>query len=319
MSEIIPFAFEDHLIRLVLRGGEPWFVLVDLCRSLAISNPTMAAGRLEEDEVAVVNINAEVVVDGWTGGSLNNSKGIPACSLNNNDPLGALGGNPNVNIVSESGMYTLVFTSRKPEARRFRKWVTAVVLPAIRKTGEYRRPGFEAAIAEAAAAPRQKLGDMSAAEMAARSSLVNSAARLYGIIGGRQLWDALGLPHVAPSSAVEDACETRAFETLEKILQASVNERPVLDWMLAAMNGDRLARETLDPIGVKFADRDDAVAIATNTPFMRRLFPDPGEPVRSLSYLAGARRSRLVFGHLQSRCVLLPSSQVEDALTGSRE
>jgi prophage antirepressor-like protein len=45
--------------------------------------------------------------------------------------------------VNESGVYSLVFTSRKPEAKRFRKWVTSEVLPEIRKTGGYRRPETE--------------------------------------------------------------------------------------------------------------------------------------------------------------------------------
>ena len=50
------------------------------------------------------------------------------------------GGNPNHAIISESGLYALVFKSRKPEAKAFRRWVTSEVLPAIRKTGKYASP-----------------------------------------------------------------------------------------------------------------------------------------------------------------------------------
>jgi hypothetical protein len=51
------------------------------------------------------------------------------------------GGNPNMNIINESGLYTLIMRSNKPEAKRFRKWVTSEVLPSINRTGMYDRTG----------------------------------------------------------------------------------------------------------------------------------------------------------------------------------
>lgn len=110
MADIIPFAFDDALVRVVKRNDETWFVLADVCRVLEHSNPTMAAARLDDDEKDTLNI-----AEGISSGP----------------------GNPNVTIISESGLYALILTSRKPEAKGFRKWVTSEVLPSIRRTGGY--------------------------------------------------------------------------------------------------------------------------------------------------------------------------------------
>jgi hypothetical protein len=91
----------------ILKDGEPWFVAVDVCRVLEISNNRDALSRLDEDEKDDVGITDR----------LNRTQ--------------------NMAIISESGLYSLVLTSRKPEAKAFKKWLTAEVLPAIRKTGSY--------------------------------------------------------------------------------------------------------------------------------------------------------------------------------------
>lgn len=109
MSTVIPFNFDDHAVRVLTREGEPWFVLADVCAVLEISKPRDAAARLDEDE------RAPVVVD-------------------------TLGGPQETIGINESGLYTLILTSRKAEAKRFRKWATAEVLPSIRKTGSYALP-----------------------------------------------------------------------------------------------------------------------------------------------------------------------------------
>lgn len=98
---------DDEQFRVLDRNGEPWFVLTEVCRKLGIGNPSDAASRLDEDEKGVATIDT-------------------------------LGGRQNVKIINESGLYSLILTSRKPEAKRFKKWVTAEVLPTIRKTGGYR-------------------------------------------------------------------------------------------------------------------------------------------------------------------------------------
>lgn len=94
-------------VRIALINGEPWFVAVDVCKALDIVNARDAVKRLDDDEK-----NTVVLTDG-----------IP--------------GNPNKTIVNEYGLYALVLSSRKPEAKAFKRWITHEVLPIIRKTGGY--------------------------------------------------------------------------------------------------------------------------------------------------------------------------------------
>lgn len=106
-AEIIPFDFEEQAVRVVLRGEDPWFVAADVCRVLELSNPTMAIKGLDEDEVTLSQIEG------------------------NHRPT---------NLISESGLYAFVIRSDKPAAKRFRKWITAEVIPALRRTGRYEMP-----------------------------------------------------------------------------------------------------------------------------------------------------------------------------------
>jgi prophage antirepressor-like protein len=106
------FDFESQAVRVVLRGEQPWFVAADVCRVLEIANARDAVSTLEDDEKMTV--------------------------ANTDSHSGKRGGAQCYNVISESGLYALIFKSRKAEAKRFRKWVTSEVLPAIRKDGEYR-------------------------------------------------------------------------------------------------------------------------------------------------------------------------------------
>ena len=86
--------------------GELWFVAADVCRVLDIKNSRDAVADLDDDEKGVVNTDT-------------------------------LGGKQEMNIINESGLYSLILRSRKPEAKAFRKWITSEVIPSIRKTGSY--------------------------------------------------------------------------------------------------------------------------------------------------------------------------------------
>lgn len=101
------FSFDSKTIyssvRIVLIDNQPWWVIADVCRIIGISNPTVAAERLDDDEKAKFN----------------------------------LGIGSDATIINESGLYNLLIRSDKPEARTFRKWVTSEVLPQIRRTGSY--------------------------------------------------------------------------------------------------------------------------------------------------------------------------------------
>jgi len=102
------FNFESHSVRVVMRDDEPWFVATDICDALNIQNASQVIARLDQDERSMFNIGRQ----------------------------GA------AHIVNESGMYTLVLRCRDAinpgtVPHRFRKWVTSIVLPAIRKTGQF--------------------------------------------------------------------------------------------------------------------------------------------------------------------------------------
>ena len=111
MNDVTTFNFRSHNVRMVIRNGEPWFVAKDVCAVLELGNTTEALRPLEDDEKM----------------TLSNSEGHS----------GQRGGAQFLTVISESGLYALIFKSRKPEAKEFRKWVTSEVLPSIRKTGKY--------------------------------------------------------------------------------------------------------------------------------------------------------------------------------------
>lgn len=104
--EVFNFSQEKAPIRVQLINNEPWFVGKDVCEVLGIRKYRDALANLDEDE------RVSILVD-------------------------TLGGKQCVSAVSESGLYSLIFQSRKPEARKFRKWVTSEVLPSIRRKGYY--------------------------------------------------------------------------------------------------------------------------------------------------------------------------------------
>ena len=102
------FNFEGYQVRSYEYKGEPWIVLSDVCKVLEISNPSLAKRRLNSSDVDTLS-------------SIKGTKGRGA----------------NATIVNESGLYDVILDSRKPQARRFRHWITSEVLPAIRKHGGY--------------------------------------------------------------------------------------------------------------------------------------------------------------------------------------
>lgn len=95
--------FEGNELRIVDQDGEPWFVANDVCEILELTNPSMVLQRLDDDERSKFN----------------------------------LGRQGKTNVVNEFGLYNLVLGSRKPEAKKFKRWITHEVIPSIRKTGSY--------------------------------------------------------------------------------------------------------------------------------------------------------------------------------------
>jgi prophage antirepressor-like protein len=107
-QHLFTFAPSNQTIRVETINMEPWFCGKDVCKVLDISNHNDALSRLDDDE----------------------RNGVGITDL--------IGRTQVATFVNESGLYNLIFQSRKPEARVFRKWVTSDVLPTLRRTGEYR-------------------------------------------------------------------------------------------------------------------------------------------------------------------------------------
>lgn len=106
-NEIQVWNYESSEIRTVQINGEPWFVLSDVCKVLELSTPARVAERLEKDEVSQTHT------------------------------IDRMGREQKTTIINESGLYTVILRSDKPQAKPFRKWVTSEVLPSIRKHGAY--------------------------------------------------------------------------------------------------------------------------------------------------------------------------------------
>ncbi|MCX4027925.1 phage antirepressor KilAC domain-containing protein [Endozoicomonas sp. SM1973] len=103
---IIPFEFNNSAVRVINKDGEPWFIAKDIAEVLGYAEAYKMTRNLDDDEIAphIVGTNA---------------------------------GPREFSIINESGLYSAILKSRRPEARIFKKWVTNEVLPTIRKTGSY--------------------------------------------------------------------------------------------------------------------------------------------------------------------------------------
>ena len=107
MNSLISYTFKNTQIRTTVIDGEPWFVATDVAQALEYRDSDHATRYLDDDERDTLN------------------QGTPGKQLT---------------IINESGLYSLILRSRKPEAKAFKKFVTAEVLPSIRKTGSYGAP-----------------------------------------------------------------------------------------------------------------------------------------------------------------------------------
>lgn len=106
MEGLQVFQYQGRDFRAIEQAGQPWFILSDVCRVLGLGTPSRVAERLDPDEKGMRQIHTP-------------------------------GGPQDMTIINESGLYAVILRSDKPEARPFRKWVTAEVLPSIRRTGAY--------------------------------------------------------------------------------------------------------------------------------------------------------------------------------------
>ncbi|WP_304430171.1 BRO-N domain-containing protein [Faecalibaculum rodentium] len=114
MGDLKVFAYGEQQVRTVLVDDAPWWVLADVCKALGLTTSSRVAERLDEDEKMTLNL-----AQGHSG---------------------QRGGAQRLIVVNESGLYAVILRSDKPEAKKFKRWVTHEVLPSIRQTGAYAAP-----------------------------------------------------------------------------------------------------------------------------------------------------------------------------------
>ncbi|KAB2779414.1 BRO-N domain-containing protein [Brucella anthropi] len=261
------FEFEGNGIRSIIQNDEPWFVLSDVCRVLDIRNARDASARLDDDEKGVANTDT-------------------------------LGGAQDMTIINESGLYSLILTSRKPAAKRFKKWVTSEVLPTLRRTGVYIMDGRDEDLPSLADG---KVFGMKVAKVNAAARLISVANAIYGPEAARALWESeTGLPKVAHRS-VTALAGTSADDPngcLRHLLRSAAENGRTIGEMLRLALHDSVAARLLPRFGM-LADphiHKGYLAIASDHPFLAAVFSQTqwaAEWKIAMMQLAGSKSARL--------------------------
>ena len=241
MNEVTNWTFGETEIRTIERDGEPWWVLSDVCKVLELNSPHKVADRLEEDE---------------KGRNL-----IPT-----------LGGEQEMTIINESGLYSVILRSDKPQAKPFRKWVTAEVLPSIRKNGCYSKQEISPML-QYLIQMEQKQNALEAKQKELEQKLdfnrkeVIEAALAYGCIGSFHQSE---VQKTVRLKAIEECRTAQAFDTVGKsvinaiykalqqyfgipsykdlrINQMAEARAFILDWMPSPELREKIAKATPKP------------------------------------------------------------------------
>lgn len=187
MNKVTIFKYEENkLVRTMSINDEPWFVLKDVCDVLGLSTPARVAERLDSDEVSQAHL------------------------------IDSVGRSQEMTIISESGLYNVILRSDKPEAKPFRKWVTAVVLPSIRKNGGY--------IAGQEELSPQEL--MAKALLVAQKTLTDRDARIKELTAQNQI--------MQPKAEYFDELVARNLLTnfRETAKELGIKEKDFVGWLL---------------------------------------------------------------------------------------
>lgn len=288
------FEFEGNGIRSIIQNEKPWFVAADVCRVLELSKPENAFARLDDDE-------------------------------KDTHIMGTLGGAQKMTIINESGLYSLILTSRKPAAKRFKKWVTSEVLPTLRRTGVYIMDGRDEDLPSLADG---KVFGMKVAKVNAAARLISVANALYGPEAARALWESeAGLPKVAHRCVTALAGTSADDPTgcLRHLLRsAAENGRTIGDTLRLALH-DSVAARLLPKFGM-LADphiHKGYLAIASEHPFLDSVFLQTqwaGDWKIAMMQLTGAKFARLrISGESNpTPVVLVPKRAVLSVLASFR-
>ena len=241
MNEVTNWTFGETEIRTIERDGEPWWVLSDVCKVLELSTPAKIAARLEDDEKGMNQIHTP-------------------------------GGTQNVTIINESGLYSVILRSDKPQAKPFRKWVTAEVLPSIRKNGCYSKQEISPML-QYLIQMEQKQNALEAKQKELEQKLdfnrkeVIEAALAYGCIGSFHQSE---VQKTVRLKAIEECRTAQAFDTVGKsvinaiykalqqyfgipsykdlrINQMAEARAFILDWMPSPELREKIAKATPKP------------------------------------------------------------------------
>lgn len=287
-QKIIPFAFDDQLVRVYKPNGEPWFVGRDVCHVLGLGNESKALGRLDADE---------------------RQDGVSI-----SDPMGR---EQNVIVISEAGVYRLVFSSRKPEAERFKRWLAHEVLPQLRRHGFYGAPGAPAE--PLLEFPRE---DAALSEHLAKIATLRECRLIHGTRAAARLWKRLGLPAVE-ESAVYEADDGRAClaQLLSEVViyDDAFGKHRTLRWMLdLALDDDLAAEQKLRAdYDIRVLREQDAFVVANNGMKLAAIFAETawadGRWRGALRKLPGASPSkRMQYGATQRRGTIIPAILLDE-------
>lgn len=173
-TQLMPFAYGDQQVRVIERDGAPWFVAADVCAVLSIARVHDAVRGLDHDE-----------------------KGA--------DTIRTPGGDQQVTVINEPGLYSLLLRSRKAEAKEFKRWITHDVIPAIRRTGSYSAAAVPAprssldvlrAALDEIEAVQQQAERAEARAIAAEQQSADTGARLDAIEGRHDWYAGLGYARI---------------------------------------------------------------------------------------------------------------------------
>lgn len=306
MNAIVNFDFEGHGIRTVMREQMPWFVAADICRALGIANPSDAVKRLDDDEKDTLDL----------------TEGMGSRAVVEVDARAQ-----SIIIVSEAGLYTIVLRSRDAVtpgsvAHRFRKWVTAEVLPALRKDGTYtlapahdvtppRRPRISR---------RRMVAGMPSRDLRDACELVRTATSLAGRDGGIEAWlEHSGLPRLkAFERLIEHGGRWNGPAALRHLFGLPIGGGPLGELICAAVD-DKAKRRDIEEYGVRILDLTEGTAmmVADDHPFLREGFADTdicyawNDYLRKLPGACRAKKPMMIDERMR-RGVLLPKEVWHD-------
>ena len=266
-AQVIPYVFDDNLVRIVMRDGAPWFVGKDVCRVLNIVDHRQALERLDDDErgrytAPTPSADQEMIV------------------------------------ISEPGVYRLVFTSRKAEAERFKRWLAHEVIPSLRQHGRYAMPEPEAGedspanlrpVGRNAPMPEEPIvaGEPLSA-LRLRLDIIREARLNFGPAHARKLWTEFGLPHSAGRGGEPDHGRALLLRLLQARVKLPGDGAPwsIEDAMQAALNGDRVATKALFDCGIRPDEKH--LWIANKSAFLNEIMAGCEDWRRHLLAIPGA-------------------------------